>query len=190
MPPALAAACLLAAFLTLFLSSCTPVRTPRPYGYIRDNLPTPVYASTSLPGIPAAAQTNAACTLETPSPGHLIISYSWLNAALYISHTHICGPTDTLLAQAASAPAAHARKAFAIYNRRYENPAGRTYADLFDIEGDTAANAILIATDSTRHLLCGALYFNCRPSYDSLRPSALYIREDMARLAETLQWEN
>lgn len=186
-PAALAAACLLAALLTI---SCTAPHTPRPRGYLRDLLPPPAYAADRLPGLPVCAQTNSSSTLSTPSPGRAVISYPWLNAAVYISYTPICGPSDTLLRQTLSAPAAHAPKALAIYSRRYENPATGIYADLFDIEGDTAANAMFIATDSARHLLCGTLYFDRRPRYDSLRPSVLYIRADIAHLLETLTWEN
>lgn len=49
---------------------------------------------------------------------------------------------------------------------------------------------MLINTDITLHFPLCAPHFTCRPRTQLLRPSVLYIRANMSRLAETLMREN
>lgn len=59
----------------------------------------------------------------------------------------------------------------------------------FSLEGPSASPFQFFLTDSTRHFLRGSLYFNTRPNPDSLAPIVDYVRKDLVRIMESLQWK-
>jgi gliding motility-associated lipoprotein GldD len=82
----------------------------------------------------------------------------------------------------------HAEKADGIAERVFTNDQKNVYALLYEIEGNTASNLQFVATDSTRHFLRGALYFNSEPNFDSIQPVLVFFQKDIARLIESLEW--
>jgi len=46
-----------------------------------------------------------------------------------------------------------------------------------------------VITDSTKHFIRGALYFDNVPNKDSIAPVADYIRQDMMQLIESFSWK-
>ena len=58
------------------------------------------------------------------------------------------------------------------------------------INGNAATQAEFYVTDSIRHFITGALYFEAKPNFDSIYPAVVYLRNDMRVLMETLQWNN
>ena len=58
----------------------------------------------------------------------------------------------------------------------------------FDIEGPAASPFQFYLTDSTRHFLRGALYFNTQVNPDSLAPVYEFVKEDLLRMIETFEW--
>jgi hypothetical protein len=44
-------------------------------------------------------------------------------------------------------------------------------------------------TDSTRHYLRGALYFNSEPRLDSIQPVLTFLKKDVDVLIKTLKWK-
>ena len=59
----------------------------------------------------------------------------------------------------------------------------------FTLEGNTATANQFFLTDSTKHFLRGALYFDATPNEDSLRPVNAFLQQDMKHLINTLQWK-
>jgi gliding motility-associated lipoprotein GldD len=59
----------------------------------------------------------------------------------------------------------------------------------FDIAGPAASPFQFFLTDTTNHFLRGALYFDTRVNPDSLAPVVEYVKEDIFRIIETLEWE-
>lgn len=59
----------------------------------------------------------------------------------------------------------------------------------FSLEGPSASPFQFFLTDSTRHFLRGSLYFNTRPDPDSLAPVVDYVRKDILRIIESLEWQ-
>lgn len=59
----------------------------------------------------------------------------------------------------------------------------------FSLEGPSASPFQFFLTDSTRHFLRGSLYFNTRPNPDSLAPIVDYVKKDIVRIMESLQWK-
>ena len=83
----------------------------------------------------------------------------------------------------------HSIKADAIGERFFQNDEHHVYGILYEIKGNAASPLQFAITDSTRHFLRGALYFNSIPNKDSLAPVIDFIKEDMMQLMETVSWK-
>ena len=59
----------------------------------------------------------------------------------------------------------------------------------FNLGGNTATANQFFLTDSTRHFLRGALYFNAAPNADSLGIVNDFLKKDLEHLINTLQWK-
>jgi gliding motility-associated lipoprotein GldD len=59
----------------------------------------------------------------------------------------------------------------------------------YQVGGNAATNSQFYATDSKKHFITGSVYFYAKPNFDSIMPAASYIKNDMQRLLETLQWK-
>lgn len=59
----------------------------------------------------------------------------------------------------------------------------------YELDGSTATNAQFYITDSTQHFLRGSLYFNSRTNQDSIAPVLRFLKADMLRLIESLEWK-
>ncbi len=60
---------------------------------------------------------------------------------------------------------------------------------VFDIKGPAASPFQFYLTDSTKHFLRGALYFNTQARPDSLAPIAEFVKEDILHLIDSFAWE-
>ena len=59
----------------------------------------------------------------------------------------------------------------------------------FKVSGNVATAKQFFLTDTTRHFLRGALYFDATPNEDSLRPVNAFLQQDMKHLINTLKWK-
>jgi len=59
----------------------------------------------------------------------------------------------------------------------------------FSLGGNTATANQFFLTDSTKHFLRGALYFNATPNEDSLGVVNDFLKKDLQHLINTLQWK-
>jgi len=59
----------------------------------------------------------------------------------------------------------------------------------FSLGGNTATANQFFLTDSTKHFLRGALYFNAAPNADSLGIVNDFLKKDLEHLINTLQWK-
>jgi gliding motility-associated lipoprotein GldD len=60
---------------------------------------------------------------------------------------------------------------------------------IFSIQGNTATNYNFYVTDSARHFLRGALYFNGHTVQDSIAPAFNFVKKDVEHLIHTLHWK-
>ena len=58
------------------------------------------------------------------------------------------------------------------------------------INGDAATQSQFYVTDSINHFISGALYFESKPNFDSIYPAVVYLRNDIRRIMETIDWKN
>jgi gliding motility-associated lipoprotein GldD len=59
----------------------------------------------------------------------------------------------------------------------------------FSLSGNTATANQFFLTDSTKHFLRGALYFNASPNEDSLGIVNDFLKQDLLHLINTLKWK-
>ena len=59
----------------------------------------------------------------------------------------------------------------------------------FSLSGNTATANQFFLTDSTKHFLRGALYFNASPNEDSLGIVNDFLKKDLLHLINTLKWK-
>jgi gliding motility-associated lipoprotein GldD len=59
----------------------------------------------------------------------------------------------------------------------------------FNVGGNAATGKQFFVTDTTRHFLRGALYFDTTPNEDSLNIVSRFLEEDMRHLINTFQWK-
>jgi gliding motility-associated lipoprotein GldD len=82
----------------------------------------------------------------------------------------------------------HTSRASGIQSKPFTTPDGVSGV-YFTLKGNAATANQFFATDSVRHFLRGALYFNAQPNEDSLRPVNNFLREDVEHLINTLRWK-
>ncbi|PZE16540.1 gliding motility lipoprotein GldD [Putridiphycobacter roseus] len=82
----------------------------------------------------------------------------------------------------------HSIQADGIEEKTIVNPAHHVYGTAYKLIGNSASNYQFYLTDSLNHFLRGALYFNAKPNYDSLKPSIDYLMVDFDTLFNSLEW--
>lgn len=60
----------------------------------------------------------------------------------------------------------------------------------FNVGGNAATAHQFFLTDTVRHFLRGALYFEATPNADSIRPVQDFLRQDVFHLINTFRWKN
>ena len=114
-----------------------------------------------------------------------------LNATIYCSYYPLQGRSDfdELVRDAFEMTQKHNIKASYIEEIPVHRPADHVHGIVFNVEGPAASSYQFFLSDSTRHFVRGALYFNTQARPDSLAPVVAFMKEDLNRLVETLRWE-
>ncbi|MFM1757119.1 MAG: hypothetical protein RL621_2108, partial [Bacteroidota bacterium] len=120
----------------------------------------------------------------------LNIKYPLFGATLYLSYNKINTTIrlDTLVRDAYTFANNHNSRANFIEDSAFEinqNIKGV----FFHIGGDVATSYQFFTTDSARHFLRAALYFETTPNEDSLAPINQYLLKDMQHMVNTLRWK-
>ncbi len=184
----------------LCVSSCRPAEpVPKPRGYARISLPTHhAYQPFENPAFPysfeyarlARISQDTALVKQRPENRFwLNVVYPDLNATVYLSYNVIRGKEDLgrLLEDAHFMSFYHSKRADYVKDNTYKNTYGVSGL-VYEWGGAAASSYQFVATDSVRHFLRGALYFDATPNADSLKPAAAFIRQDIGRLMETLRF--
>lgn len=192
---------IVAVLLVLALASCQPeTYTPKRPGYYRVDLPAKhEYQLFNEPGFPYSFEYPVYAHIihdtsffgEKPeNPYWLNIDFPSLNGTIYLSYKQISAqqPLDKLLNDAHEMSYFHTKRADYIDDQIFSNGYGAS-GIFYTAGGNSASTYQFVATDSTRHFLRGALYFNVTPNADSLKPVNEFIREDMLHMIKTLRWK-
>jgi gliding motility-associated lipoprotein GldD len=118
--------------------------------------------------------------------------YDTLQANIQITYKPILGKKELLkeyFTDAYRLTSQHQIKAYAIDEIIIKTKNGYT-ATIAEISGEVPTQIQFITTDSIKHFMRGALYFNTATQNDSLAPAILYVKNDIIHLLNTLQWKN
>ena len=184
------------AMLWMFLgTSCRETPTPRPRAYIRIDLPEKDYRvfDTTFPyrfEYPKYG-TIRPDTSKRALPYWLNLEFGKLRATVFLSYRSIkTGELASYLEDNHLFLSRHIPKANGITEMVVENRQAHVYGVIYTVGGAGAASPVqFFLTDSSRHFVRGALYFNFPPNNDSLQPVIQFLSDDIVHLAETFRWK-
>ncbi len=162
---------------------------PKPRGYMRLDFPERTYEIFNPDSCPYQFEIPEYFSIIDKSNCNKDIIMERFNATMFLTYL----PIDTNLLMnieySRKLVYDHSIKADAIEEIPLVDPRRRAYGLKYNIKGDAASPYQFYVTDSTNHFLRGALYFNVKPNYDSIRTSLEYITEDIDNILETIHWE-
>lgn len=126
--------------------------------------------------------------MESRGQCNINLNYLGFNATLYLTYIPIDTSLQYHIENARKLVYDHSIKADAIEEKMIINPDNNVYGMAYRLVGNTASNYQFYVTDSTENFLRGALYFNCKPNYDSLKPAIEFLTIDIDTLVNTLTW--
>lgn len=187
-------------FLLIILAclfSCGDNPLPKPKAYLRLEYPTPQYFKTTTE-LPFTFDKNSLATdvtnkrLEGTKESYgLNIEYSKLKGTIYLTYKKIKSRDDLVryLRDAQNFTQEHTKKADEITEQIFEDSKRKVYGMFYEVGGNAASQSQFYVTDSVNHFLIGSLYFYAKPNYDSILPAAEYLKSDIKRIMETVEWK-
>ncbi len=176
-------------FALFALVSCKKEVTPKPVGYLRLEYPKPTYTKTEAPCAFEFEKNNLA-QIGFQKDCNFRVLYPNMKASIYVDYKKVTkNNLDSLLRDAQKLTFNHTIKAEDIQENLIIDEKKRVYGMFYELIGNTATNVQFYATDSTNHFIVGALYFYAKPNFDSILPAAHYVKDDMLRMIETLEWK-
>ena len=181
--------------LVLGSFSCTPDFTPKPRGYNRLDLPAHSYLA--LPdSLPYTFDISTAAKIF-PDSSYIAERY-WIDlfypdiiANVQITYKDLQQDQqflEELITDSYKLTAKHQIKAYSIEESILRTPYGKTVV-VVELEGEVPSQFQFFTTDSTDHFLRGALYFRTSTKNDSLAPAIEYMKIDIMRMLNTLEWK-
>ncbi|MDV3309213.1 MAG: gliding motility lipoprotein GldD [Cyclobacteriaceae bacterium] len=180
--------------LSCLMLSCNRTYVPKPIGYNRLDLPEPAYHPTpdTLPYWFEYSQ-HAKILKDTSfinDPDWIEVYYPLMKATVHITYKPVNNNLELFkeyVDDSYRLTAKHQIKAYSIDEVLVSTPSGKT-AVIEEIEGEVPSQFQFTVTDSTRHFLRGALYFNTKVQNDSLAPAIEYVKKDIMHMINTLEW--
>ena len=205
---------ILFALLTL---SCNSNYTSKKTGYFKIDFPEKKYTSFNQPGYPYTFEypvyakiAKDSSYFEEGSKNHywINIEFPTFNGTIFISYKQIGGTSvykiknsdgtyrdsvginsfDKMVNDAFNLTYKNDVKAYSIEDSLMHTPNNITGV-FFKVSGNVATAKQFFLSDSVKHFLRGALYFDATPNEDSLRPVNAFLQQDMKHLINTLQWK-
>lgn len=184
----------LLSFAFLFFS-CGDEPLPKPKAELRLEYPVPEYQRVITP-LPFSFEKNKLAKPitkvkidEASTTYGLDVDYPSLKGTIYLTYRPVNNNLTSLLRDAQNLTQKHVTKADEIVEQIYENKEANAFGMFYEVGGNAASQSQFYLTDSTKHFLNGSLYFYAKPNFDSLYPAAVYLKNDIRHLMESIQWE-
>jgi len=181
--------------ILLFVTqACKEVYTPKPHGYLRTDFPQKEYKLLDTI-YPYSFDYPVYSYIESDNSKGAEAYWSNLiipkfDAIIYLSYKNIENNLQILEEDSRKLAYKHSIKADAINTTVWNSEEDQVYGVLYEIKGDVASQLQFYLTDSTKHFVRGAFYFNLKPNKDSLAPSLEFLKQDVNHLIESFKWEN
>jgi len=170
--------------------SCAKETLPKPKAYLRLNYENIDGYKKINSNCPFSLEISKIANLSQDDKCWITIKYPTLKASLNITYHPVEENLNELLQESEKLTYNHAIKAEGISSQPYGNFINKTYGSLSEVTGNAASPLQFYLTDSIRHFVNGALYFEVQPNYDSILPAVKFIEKDIKHLMETLVWKN
>ena len=170
--------------------SCADEVMVKPAAKLRLAYPIQNYAKTNL-DCPFSFAKNEIATLSLKNNCGMNISYPNMKATVYLTYQQVQeGKLDAMLKEAQKLAYGHNKKANEIFEQPRVDTLNDVYGMFYIINGEAASQSQFYVTDSLNHFVSGALYFDVKPNFDSIYPAAVYLRDDIRKIMETISWED
>ena len=183
--------------LCSIIVACNTTYTLKPAGYCKIDFPKHQYQVFNKAGYPYTFQYPVYANIVQDSsffndkpdnPWWINIDFPIFNARIYISYKPIGkNRFAKLLADAYKMTFKQSYKATAIEDSVFRTANGIS-GTFFHVRGNAATAYQFFITDSTKHFLRGALYFNTTPNEDSLSIVNDFLLQDLKHLTNTFTW--
>jgi gliding motility-associated lipoprotein GldD len=191
--------CCLVIFTGLILACNSDYSIGKKKGYFRIDFPEKKYQSFNMPGYPYSFEYPVYATVTKDSMFFEDKAGDWwinvdiprFGGRIHVSYKQI-GPQnlfDSLVDDAFKlAYRKHVDVSSGIEETVIQTPnnIGGMY---FELGGNTATANQFFLTDTTKHFLRGALYFDAAPNADSLGIVNDFLKKDLLHLINTLKWK-
>lgn len=204
--------------LTVFLYSCNSTYTSKKKGYFHIDLPKHEYRSFDRPDFPYAFEYPVYGNImqdstyfdETPENNYWInVDFPQYHARLFMSYKIVGGKAMYKVKQPDGSYRDSAgvnvfdymvNDAFSLTNKN--NVVASSIKDslirtqngvsgvLFSVGGNAATALQFFLSDTTKHFLRGALYFDATPNADSVRPVQDFLKKDLEHFIQSFEWRN
>lgn len=203
------------ALVMLMVFSCNSPYTPKPRSYYRIDLPRHAYQSFNDPGYPYSfeypvyAKITRDSTMFDDNPDNpywINIEFPQFNGRIYVSYKTVGGKSvykiktengyrdslvqnsfEGLREEAFKMTYKHTPKASSINDSVFVTGKG-IGGVFFSVGGNAATANQFFVTDTARHFLRGALYFDASPNADSLKPVNDFLQEDLRHMINSFSW--
>ena len=186
-------------FLTIFFLDCNSSYTPKPKGYYKINFPEKKYLLFNQAGYPYSFEYPVYANVVkdstffgevTENPWWINVDFPQFQGRIYVSYKKIGeNKFDTLVKHSFTLTEKHTSKAYSIEDTAIST-IHNIHGMFFTIGGDVATANQFFLTDSIKHFLRGALYFDATPNTDSLGIVNSFLLEDMKHMVNTFKWRN
>ena len=185
----------------LTIASCRPeVYTPKPRGYYRVDMPARQYQNFDRLGFPYSfeypvygkiSNDTSFNGAKEETPYWINIDFPSLGGRIYLSYKIISQKAEIhqLIEDAYTMTVTvHDKRADNIQEYTFHNDSTHVHGLFYNVSGNAASAYQFYATDSVKHFIRGALYFDVSPNADSLKPINEFLRGDIEHILKTLQW--
>ncbi len=188
----------IATFGLVVFYSCNSDYTPKRRGYFKIHFPQKEYRLFDQPGYPYSFEYPVYANVikdssffggATENPWWINIDFPQFNGRIYVSYKEIGkNKFDKLVNDAFTLTNKHTTKAYSIDDSIINTKNG-IHGVFFRVGGEVATANQFFLTDTTKHFLRGALYFDATPNEDSLAIVNHFMIEDVKHIINTFKWK-
>ena len=168
---------------------------PKPHAFPKIELPEKVYKTAVIAGSPYEFEIPQYAKISEDARNRgkhwYNVDFPELNATLHMTYYPFSNwaDYDSMVNDTRSLVNKHLQKAEDIVEDPVELYNPKLHGVIFHIEGNTASNLNFYVTDSAKHFLRGALYFNVQTEPDSIMPVFKFLEKDVQHVLKTIKWK-
>jgi gliding motility-associated lipoprotein GldD len=184
---------------SVFFSSCNSDYTPKRKGYYKIDFPKKEYKVFDQPGYPYSfdypqyaniVKDTSFFNEATENPWWINVDFPQFKGRVYVSYKQVgSNKLDKLINDAFTMTNKHSTKAYSIDDSLISTP-NNIHGMFFRVGGNVATANQFFVTDSSKHFLRGALYFDATPNEDSLGIVNKFLIDDVLHMINTFKWKN